>query len=34
MEEAGRSEEVVVAPTVYEWGNGGEGGLKLWDTLV
>ena len=23
MEEAGRSGEVVVAPTVYEWGNGG-----------
>ena len=27
-EEAGRSEEVVVAPTVYEWGNGGEGGSQ------
>ena len=25
-EEAGRSAEVVVPPTVYEWGNGGEGG--------
>ena len=25
MEEAGRSGEVVVALTVYEWGNGGEG---------
>ena len=24
-EEAGRSAEVVVPPTVYEWGNGGEG---------
>ena len=24
-EEAGRSGEVVVAPTVYEWGNGGGG---------
>jgi hypothetical protein len=24
-EEAGRCREVVVAPTVYEWGNGGEG---------
>ena len=28
-EEAGRSREVVVAPMVYEWGNGGEGDLKL-----
>ena len=27
-EEAGRSGEVVVAPTVYEWGNGGEGGSQ------
>ena len=25
MEEAGRSAEVAVPPTVYEWGNGGEG---------
>ena len=25
-EEVGRSVEVVVPPTVYEWGNGGEGG--------
>ena len=25
-EEAGRSGEVVVAPMVYEWGNGGGGG--------
>ena len=34
-EEAGRSGEVVVAPTVYEWGNGGgRGDLKLWDALV
>ena len=33
-EEAGRSAEVVVPPTVYEWGNGGEGDLKLWDTLL
>ena len=28
MEEAGRSAEVVVPPTVYEWGNGGEGGSQ------
>ena len=34
MEEAGRSGEVVVAPTVYEWGNGEGGDLKLWDALV
>ena len=33
-EEAGRSAEVVVPPMVYEWGNGGEGGLKLWDALL
>ena len=34
-EEAGRSAEVAVPPTVYEWGNGGEGGdLKLWDVLL
>ena len=33
-EEAGRSAEVVVLPTVYEWGNGGEGDLKLWDVLL
>ena len=33
-EEAGRSGEVVVAPTVYEWGNGGVGDLKLWDVLL
>ena len=32
---AGRSAEVVVPPTVYEWGNGGAGGdLKLWDALL
>ena len=30
-EDADRSGEVVVAPTVYEWGNGGGGDLKLWD---
>ena len=27
-EEAGRSAEVVVSPTVYEWGNGGDGGSQ------
>ena len=27
-EEAGRSAEVVVPPTVYEWENGGEGGSQ------
>ena len=27
-EEAGRSAEVVVPPTVYVWGNGGEGGSQ------
>ena len=27
-EEAGRSGEVVVVPTVYEWGNGGGGGSQ------
>ena len=32
-EEAGHSGEVVVAPTVYEWGNRGAD-LKLWDALV
>ena len=32
-EEAGRSGELVVAPIVYEWGNGG-GDLKLWDVLL
>ena len=34
MEEASRSAEVVVPPTVYDWGNGGEGDLKLWDTIL
>ena len=34
-EEAGRSGEVVVAPTVYEWENGGgRRDLKLWDALL
>ena len=33
-EEAGRSAEVVMPPTVYEWGNRGEGDLKLWDALL
>ena len=33
-EEAGRSGEVIMAPMVYEWGNGGEGDLKLWDALL
>ena len=33
-EEAGRSAEVVVPPTVYEWGNGGEEDLKLCNTLL
>ena len=33
-EEDGRSAEVVVPPTVYEWGNGWEGDLKLWDALL
>ena len=33
-EEAVRSGEVVVPPMVYEWGNGGEGDLKLWDALL
>ena len=27
-EEAGRSGEVVLEPTVYEWGNGGGGGSQ------
>ena len=31
-EEAGRSAEVVVPPTVYEWGNGGEGGISNFGT--
>ena len=33
-EETGRSVEVVVPPMVYEWENGGEGDLKLWDALL
>ena len=33
-EEAGHSVEVVVPPMVYEWANGGEGDLKLWDALL
>ena len=32
MEEAGRSGEVDVAPTVYEWGNGGGGGISNFGT--
>ena len=31
-EEAGRSAEVVVPPTVYEWGNGGEGAISNFGT--
>ena len=30
-EEAGRSAEVFVPPTVYEWEMDGRGDLKLWD---
>ena len=33
-EEAGRSGEVVVAPTVYEWGNGGGGGISNFGTRL
>ena len=33
-EEADHSVEVVVPPTVYEWGNGGGGDLKLLDALL
>ena len=33
-EEAGRSGEVVVAPTVYEWGNGGGGGISNFETRL
>ena len=33
-EEAGRSAEVVVPLMVCQWGNGGEGDLKLWDVLL
>ena len=32
MEEAGRSAEVVVPSTVYEWGNGGEGEISNFGT--
>ena len=31
-EEAGRSAEVVVPPTVYEWGNGGQGRISNFGT--
>ena len=33
-EEAGRSGEVVVVPTVYEWGNGGGGGISNFGTRL
>ena len=35
-EEVGRSAEVVMLPTVYEWGNGGEryGEPYFWDASV
>ena len=33
-EEAGRSAEVVVPPTVYEWGNGGGGGVSNFGTRL
>ena len=33
-EEAGRSGEVVVALTVYEWGNGGGGGISNFGTRL
>ena len=33
-EEAGRSAEVVVAPMVYEWGNGGGGGISNFGTRL
>ena len=33
-EEAGRSGEVVVAPMVYEWGNGGGGGISNFGTRL
>ena len=29
-----RTEEVVVAPTVYEWGNGGGGGISNFGTRL
>ena len=34
MEEAGQSGEVVVAPMVYEWGNGGGGGISNFGTRL
>ena len=34
MEEAGRSGEVVVVPMVYEWGNGGGGGISNFGTRL
>ena len=33
-EDAGRSGEVVMAPTVYEWGNGGGGGISNFGTRL
>ena len=33
-EEAGRSGEVVVEPMVYEWGNGGGGGISNFGTRL
>jgi hypothetical protein len=33
-EEAGHSGEVVVVPTVYEWGNGGGGGISNFGTRL
>ena len=32
MEEAGRSAEVVMPLMVYDWGNGGEGGISNFGT--
>ena len=34
MEEAGHSGDVVVVPTVYEWGNGGGGGISNFETRL
>ena len=34
MEEAGHSGDVVVVPTVYEWGNGGGGGISNFGTRL
>ena len=34
MEEPGHSGEVVVVPTVYEWGNGGGGGISNFGTRL